>query len=202
MTDPDDAGPPADPHADPVLGTDTSTYRASGAENASPTADSVLGTGDPMATETHGAENAEPADATDYDGGGIIRASWLGTTALGVAAGIGLGAHTLRGLTGVVSVVLFLAGTVLFFVAFLKAVDRSRTEKIGVLNVFFLDHSAPKPVKRSLLASLAVQAAVATAAAALRPNTAMAFAILAPVYGLSLAGLWGARHGSFPKRDN
>lgn len=144
---------------------------------------------------------SEAATPTEpYDGGGIIRASWLGTTALGVAAGIGLAAHTLRGLTAVVAAILFVAGTVLFFVAFLRAVDRSRTEQIGVMNVFFLDHSAPKPVRRSLLASLAAQAAIAAAAAALRPNTAMAFAILAPVYGLSLAGLWGARHGSFPKR--
>jgi hypothetical protein len=95
---------------------------------------------------------------------------------------------------------MFLVGTVVFFVAFLKAVDRSRTEQIGVMNLFFLDHSAPKPVKRSLLASLTAQIAIAAAAAALKPNTALAFAILAPVYALSLQGLWGARHGSFPAR--
>ena len=69
------------------------------------------------------------------------------------------------------------------------------------MNLFFLDHSAPKPVRRSLLGSLAVEIAVAVAGAALHPNTSLAFGILAPVYGLSLAGLWGARHGTFPKRQ-
>ena len=151
-------------------------------------------------TDPHDAPptSADPPDAVP--GMGIVRASWWGTTALGATVGVGLAAHTLRGLTAVTALVLFAAGIVLFFVAFLKAVDRSRTEQIGVMNLFFLDHSAPKPVKRSLLASLAVEIAVAAAGAALKPNTALAFAILAPVYPLALNGLWAARHGQFPPR--
>ncbi|HEV7888475.1 MAG TPA: hypothetical protein VGO92_13025, partial [Acidimicrobiales bacterium] len=84
--------------------------------------------------------------------------------------------------------------------AFARAVARSRTEEIGVMNLFFLDHSAPRPVRRSLLGSLAVQTATAIAVAALRPNTSLAFGILVPVYGLALTGLYGARHGVFPPR--
>ena len=154
----------------------------------------------PSAHDRASASDSDSHDDDDLDGGGIIRASWAGTTALGVAVGIGLAAHTLRGLTAIVALVLFAAGTVVFFVAFLRAVDRSRTEQIGVMNLFFLDHSAPKPVKRSLLAGLVAQIAIAATAAALKPNTALAFAVLAPVYPLALNGLWGARHGSFPPR--
>jgi len=43
-----------------------------------------------------------------------------------------------------------------------------------------------------------VVAAFATAAA--RPNSSLAFGILAPLWGQGLAGLWGARHGAFPPR--
>ena len=134
------------------------------------------------------------------EGEGIVRASWLGTAALIVTSVLGLVARPLAPLALVVDLALFAAGTVIFFVAFLKAVDRSRTEQVGVMNVFFLDHSAPKDVKRQLLGSLVVQTAAAIAIAALKPNTSLAFAVLAPVFGLSLAGLWGARHGSFPER--
>lgn len=130
----------------------------------------------------------------------IVTASWAGTTVLGVTTALATAVKALQPVALATAIALFLVGTGAFFVAFLKAVDRSRTEEIGVMNLFFLDHSAPKPVKRSLLASLAVQAVVATTAAAIRPNTALAFAVLAPVYGLSLAGLWAARHGSFPER--
>ena len=134
------------------------------------------------------------------NGDGIVKASWIGTTALGVTTALATAVKAVQPIALATSLALFLAGTVAFFIAFVKAVDRSRTEEIGVMNLFFLDHSAPKPVKRNLLASLTVQAAVATTAAAIRPNTAVAFAVLAPIYGLSLAGLWAARHGTFPPR--
>jgi hypothetical protein len=41
---------------------------------------------------------------------------------------------------------------------------------------------------------------VAFAAAALRPFTSLAFGILVPMWGLALAGVWGARHGTFGPR--
>jgi hypothetical protein len=146
--------------------------------------------------------NDSDGDGDDASAGdGIVQASWLGTAAFGVTAALGTAIPGIDIVALVVAVALFLAGTVAFFAAFLKAVDRSREEEIGVMNVFFLDHSAPRPIKRSLLASLATQIVVAGATAAARPNTSLAFGILAPIYGLSLAGLWGARHGTFPKRQ-
>jgi hypothetical protein len=50
------------------------------------------------------------------------------------------------------------------------------------------------------LGSLAVEVVVAFGTAAARPYTIAASAILAPVYGLALCGLWAARYGTFPPR--
>ena len=41
---------------------------------------------------------------------------------------------------------------------------------------------------------------IAVVAAATRPFTSVAFAVLAPLWGLGLAGLWAARYGTFPAR--
>jgi len=136
------------------------------------------------------------------DGERIGRASWLGTAAFGVTAAIGALVPEADVLALVVALALFVIGTVAFFVAYARAVDRSRTEQVGVLALFFLEGAvAPKPVRRLLLGSFVVQIAVAAATAAARPNTSLAFGILVPVYGLSLAGVWGAYHGTFPPRQ-
>jgi hypothetical protein len=143
-------------------------------------------------------------DADDWprgEGNGVVVASWAGTTVFAATTALGAAASQTDILALIVSVLLFVAGIACFFVAFAAAVGRSRTEEIGVMNLFFLDHSAPRPVRRSLLASLAVEIAVALAAAAARPNTSLAFGILVPVYGIGMAGLYGARHGRFPTRQ-
>ena len=51
-----------------------------------------------------------------------------------------------------------------------------------------------------LLGALAVQVVVAVATAAVHPFTSQAFAVLAPMFGLGMAGLWGARYGHFEAR--
>jgi hypothetical protein len=133
-------------------------------------------------------------------GDGIVTADWAGTVALAATSALGAFVPQLDIVALVVALALFAAGTVGFFVAFARAVGRSRTEEIGVMNLFFLDHSAPKAIRRSMLAALAVQIVTATAVAAARPNTSLAFGILAPVYGLALQGVWASRHGAFPDR--
>ena len=52
----------------------------------------------------------------------------------------------------------------------------------------------------SELVQLDVEVIVAFGTAATRPYTIAATAILAPVYGLGLCGLWSARYGTFPPR--
>lgn len=139
--------------------------------------------------------------AEPIEGERIVLASWLGTGAFGVTAGIGALLPSADLLALLTSLVLFVAGTVAFFVAYAHAVGRSRTDQVGVMAVFFLEGSvAPKRVRRLLLGSFAVQVLVAAVTAAARPNTSLAFGILVPVHGLALAGVWGARHGTFPPR--
>ena len=52
-----------------------------------------------------------------------------------------------------------------------------------------------------MMASLAAEVVVALATASARPFTSLAFGILAPVFALGLAGLWGARFGTFGPRS-
>lgn len=134
-------------------------------------------------------------------GEGIVRASWIGTAAFGATSALGAVISALDVVALLVALAMFAAGTVAFFLAYARAIARSRTEQLGILSLYFLEgRVAPTPVRRLLLGSFLVEVAVAVAVAAARPNTSLAFGILAPVYGLALAGLWGARHGTFPQR--
>lgn len=131
----------------------------------------------------------------------IVRASWTGTAVFGVTSGVGAVLSAFDVVALGVALVLFAAGVVAFLAAYAKAVSRSRTEQIGVMSLFFLEGGvAPQSVRRLLLGSFLVEILVAVAVAAARPNTSLAFGILVPVYGLSLAGLWGAHHGTFRPR--
>ena len=135
-------------------------------------------------------------------GEAIVRASWIGTAAFGATSGVAAVLKAFDVVALVVALALFVAGTVAFVAAYARAVSRSRTEQIGVLALFFLEGQvAPTPVRRLLLGSFLVEVLVAVGLAAARPNTSLAFGILVPVYGLSLAGLWGARYGSFRARQ-
>jgi hypothetical protein len=51
-----------------------------------------------------------------------------------------------------------------------------------------------------MLGLWAVQLVVSLVVASIRPFTAVAFAILVPMFGIGMMGLWSARHGSFPPR--
>jgi hypothetical protein len=94
--------------------------------------------------------------------------------------------------------VLFAVGCGAFLWAYAVAIGRSRYEALTMGGVFFLgDGVAPTRVARTLRAVLAVQVVVAVAVAAVRPFTALAFAVLVPMLGLGLMPLWAARHGRF-----
>jgi len=151
---------------------------------------------DPVPTDPVDAAGAErPA------GLGIIRASWIGTAVFAVTAVASAFAPNTFIAAGVAtSMVLFFAGIGLFFWAYAVAVNRSRTDLIGMGGLFFLAGSAPRKVQLSLLGSLGVQIVVGLATAAVHPFTPLAFGVLAWMYGLALCGLWAARYGTFPPR--
>ena len=138
-----------------------------------------------------------------HEGAGVIKASWAGTIVFAISAGIAtVDPDALGAPAVVVSLVLFAAGTVAMFWAFLIAVERSRTDAIGIGGLYFAAGTAPRAVQRLLMGSLALQVVVAFTTASIRVFTSLAFGILVPVWGLGLAGLWCARHGEFAPRDD
>lgn len=143
---------------------------------------------------------SSPATGEDLPGRGLVRLSWAGTTVSCVTsvANAVTGDRDHYALSAVPALVMLALGCVAFLAAFAIAVERSREEEIGVGGVFFLAGCAPRRIQVTMLASLAVQVTVPLAVAVVRPFTA--FSVLAPVWALGLAGLWGARHGRFPPR--
>ena len=136
-----------------------------------------------------------------HPGESLIRFSVLTTALFTVTSVVAVLVEGFRTTSAVIDLVLFAIGIVAFMAAFLIAVNRSRVELIGVGGLYFLAGCAPRTVQVRLLGALAVQVVVAVAAASAAPFTSVAFGILVPVLGLGLAGLWGARHGTFPARE-
>ena len=132
----------------------------------------------------------------------IVRASWTGTAVFAATAVAAVLTKAARIPAVAVALALFAAGVGIFFWAYAIAVGRSRTDAIGIGGLFFLAgrETAPRDDKRRLLAALGAQTAVALATAGARPFTTLAFGVLVPLYGLSLTGLYGARHGRFGPR--
>ncbi len=151
---------------------------------------------------------AGPAPAVGADGPGagrpgarIITVSRMGTVVFTVTAILAVIDRELFGILAVaVDLALFFVGCVVFLWAFAIAVDRSRTDAIGIGGLYFLAGSAPKDVQLALMVPFGVQVVVALVTAGLRPFTSLAFGVLVPMFGLAQAGLWGARHGTFGSR--
>jgi hypothetical protein len=134
-------------------------------------------------------------------GRGIVTASIGGTAALlvtAVAADVAPGSLEVPAL--VVALAMFVGGTAAFVWAYLVAIGRSRTDDVSLLGVYGLVDSTPAPVKVRLWGSLVAEIVIALATAGARLYSTLSFGILAVMWGLGLAGLWGARHGAFPPR--
>ena len=127
--------------------------------------------------------------------------SWIGTAVFTITAVAAVFASAFEVVAATTALVLFAIGIVVFLWSYAVAIGRSRTDAIGIGGLYFLAGDvAPASVRRSMMLSLAVETAVALATASARPFTSLAFGILVPVYGLGLAGLWGARYGTFGAR--
>ena len=135
-------------------------------------------------------------------GAGLVLLDFVGTAALAVACAAGIASpDRARAFTTAVAGVLFAVGVVLFLWGYGTGVVRSRDEQITLAGLFFLSGTAPAPVRFRLRLALAVQVALAVAAASIRPYTAVAFAVLAPMLGLGAMSAWAARHGTFFPRQ-
>ena len=146
---------------------------------------------------------AEPDDDEVHEGAALVQLSFVGTGALLVAAVVGvLSPDGAGAFTAWVSGVLFAVGVVLFLWGYAVGVVRSREEQITLGGLFFLSGTAPAVVRFRLRIAFAVQVAAAVVAASVRPYTAVAFAVLAPMLGLGAMAMWGARHGTFDRKDD
>ncbi len=135
-------------------------------------------------------------------GAGLVNLGFVGTAAVIVVTAAGaLAPDTFGTLTAVVSGVLFAVGVVLFLYGYATGVVRSKDEEVTLAGLFFLSHTAPAVIRFRLRLLLVVQTVAATAAAVARPYTAVAFAVLAPMFGLGVMAAWGAAHGSFFAKD-
>jgi hypothetical protein len=145
---------------------------------------------------------------TTEQGRGIVRLSWVGTGVFAVACVLGVVIEGFRSAFIATSLVLFAAGCLLFLWAYWRAVQRSRTDEVGIGGLYFLaGPTAPPRIKLLLNGSLAAQVVLAVATASLgiastadAELNALAFAMLVPVLALGCTGLWGATHGTFSPR--
>jgi hypothetical protein len=129
--------------------------------------------------------------------GRIIVWSWATTAVFAaVTIPVALGASSLEGVAIAISLAFFVASLGIWAYAFAVAVARNAAgDDINVPSLFFLSGSAPARVRRHLFGSLAVSVVVAVVTVTANP-----FSALVPMLALGLAGLWAARHGTFPPR--
>jgi hypothetical protein len=130
-------------------------------------------------------------------GRGIIATGWVANALFAVTAiPVALGAEDLLGLAIAVALLLFFVSVGVFVYAFAVGLARStRGDNVAVANLFFLQGSAPKPVRRKFLVMFLVCLLITVGTAAWDP-----FGVLVPMLPVGLAGMWAARHGVFPPR--
>jgi hypothetical protein len=150
-------------------------------------------------------------DTAGQPGRRWVLADAIGTLVFTAVIAVGVPLHARRPMqfaVGAVCMVLFAAGAAATLWAYFAALERSRTDEIGVANLFLLTGAtAPKPVKRMMSALFAVQIVIALAgasagAAGLSKNqvNALAFGILVPMFGIGMNGGWAVRHGTYGPR--
>lgn len=144
------------------------------------------------------ADEHEDTDAGD----GLVNLCFAGTGAIVATSLAGaLDPSTFRYVHAVLSGVLFVVGSGALLWGYALGVSRSREEAITLPGLFFLGAgAAPRDVRRRFHLALAVQVVAVVAAALVRPDTEVAFGVLAPIFGLGLMAVWGGRHGTFGPR--
>jgi hypothetical protein len=149
---------------------------------------------------------AGPAHSADR----IVVANFVGTALFVVTAVLAAAIFTtlFQWIGAVTALTLFAAGVFAFLWSYFHAVGRSRTDEIGVAQLYLLTGPpTPAGVRRRMLGLLAVQVATATVTTFARldgpdgrPGSSLAVGFLVPMFGLGLNGLWAAFHGDFPPR--
>jgi hypothetical protein len=133
----------------------------------------------------------------DTPGRAIVRAGWIANLVFALTAiPAALGVDAMVDVAIGVSLVLFLIACGAFLYAFGVGIARSaRGDNVAVANLFFLQGSAPRDVQRTFIAMFVVCLVIAVVTVVGEP-----FGILVPMLPPGLAGVWAARHGTFPPR--
>lgn len=143
-------------------------------------------------------------------GSPIIRANVAATALFAVTAALAAALFTTawQWIGAVTALALFAVGVFTFLWSYWQAVQRSRSEEISVLQLYFLaGDPTPPPVRRIMLILLLAQVAIAAVTTFARldgpdgnPGSSLAVGFLVPMLGFGLNGLWAARYGTFGPR--
>jgi hypothetical protein len=160
---------------------------------------------DPQAGAAGTGEAAAPAKAADAvpEGERILRFDVYATVGFAVVSLLeALLPEPFVVLSVPLDLALFVVGCGAFLWAYAVAVGRSRYDALTMGGVFFPGSDVvPAGAVRVLRLCLLAQVVVAVVAAAVRPFTPAAFAVLVPMLGVGLMALYGARYGRFPAKD-
>lgn len=141
----------------------------------------------------------------------LLRFDVAGTAVFTVAMAIAVPLRSHRPVQfgiAALSLALFAVGVATCLWAYTSALERSRTEEVGVANLYLLTGpTAPRVVKRTMSLALAVQVVVALVGASIGASgldkgqlNALAFGVLVPMFGIGMNGLWASRYGSYGPR--
>jgi hypothetical protein len=127
----------------------------------------------------------------------ILVVGWVANALFGATAiPVALGLDDIIGVAIGVALFLFLVAMGTFVYAFVVGVARTtQGDNVAVANLFFLQGSAPRPVRRAFLVVFLVCLAITVGTVAWEP-----FGVLVPMLPIGLAGVWAARYGVFPPR--
>jgi|SRR5690242_7509432 hypothetical protein len=130
----------------------------------------------------------------------IVLASWISNVvflAASLPAVLG-GGTTAENVAAGVCLALFALSLGIWGWAFAIAVARSsQGDDIAVGSLFLVEGTVAKSNRRALYLPFAASLVITAVAAASNP-----FAVLVPMLSLGFVGLWGARHGRFPRRKD
>ena len=127
----------------------------------------------------------------------IVTSSWISNAvfAIGSLPAL-LGVANGSGISAALCLTLFAVSLVVWASAFASAAARSsRGDDIAVGSLFLVEGAGPGGARKPLYWSFGLSLIITAAAAGSNP-----FAVLVPMLSLGLVGLWGARHGVFPRR--
>jgi hypothetical protein len=131
----------------------------------------------------------------------IVTTTWAATVLFAVAVVLGVTWPATELVAIWVSVVLFFVGSFVALYAFGKGIVRStRGDDVSVANLFFLQGSAPRNVRRHFLAILV--ASLAVVGLSILNLTIAPYAWLELMVSVGMPALWAARHGTFPTRTS